>query len=136
MQSNTLGGALYYVTFIDDHLRKVWAYALKSKDQVLDVFKFFHVKIERQTDKQLKSVKVDNYGEYRGLFEQYCRNHDIKLKKTVFKTPQQNSVAERMNRTIYDRIRCMLSHAKLLKSFWGETMRIAVDLINLSPSYP
>ena len=32
MQSNTLSDALYYVTFIDDHSRKVWAYALKSKD--------------------------------------------------------------------------------------------------------
>ena len=51
MKSNTLGGTLYYVTFIDDHLRKVWPYALKSKDHVLDVFKDFHVKIERQTGK-------------------------------------------------------------------------------------
>ena len=81
MQSNTLGGTLYYVTFIDDHLRKVWAYALKSKDQVLDVFKVFQVKVERQTSKQLKSVKGDNCGEYKGLFEQYCRNHDISLRR-------------------------------------------------------
>ena len=136
MQNNTLGGALYYVTFIDDHSRKVWAYALKSKGQVLDVFKDFHVKIERQTGKQLKSVRANNGGEYKGPFEQYCRSHGIRLEKTVSKTPQQNGVAERMNRTICDRIRCMLSHAKLLKSFWGETMRIAIDLINLSPSYP
>ena len=69
MKSNTLGGTLYYVTFIDDHLRKVWPYALKSKDHVLDVFKDFHVKIERQTGKQLKYVKADNGGEYRGPFE-------------------------------------------------------------------
>ena len=70
MQSNTLGVALYYMTFIDDHSRKVWwAYALKSKDQVLDVFKDFHVKVERQTGKQLKYVKADNGGEYRGPFE-------------------------------------------------------------------
>ena len=41
-----------------------------------------------------------------------------------------------MNKTINDRIRCMFSHAKLAKSFWGETMRTTVDLINLSPSYP
>ena len=74
MQSNTLGGALYYVTLIDDHSRKVWAYALKFKDQVLDVFKYFHVKVERQTGKQLKSIRVDNGGEYRGPFEQYCRS--------------------------------------------------------------
>lgn len=41
-----------------------------------------------------------------------------------------------MNRTIGERIRCLLSHAKLPKSFWGEAMRTAVDLINLSPSVP
>ena len=81
MQSYTLGGALYYVTFIDDHSRKVWAYALKSKDQVLDIFKDFHVKVKRQTGKQFKSVKVDNSGEYKGPFEQYCRSHGIKLEK-------------------------------------------------------
>ena len=56
------------MTFIDDHSRKVWAYALKSKDQVLDVFKDFHVKVERQTDKQLKSVRADNVGEYKESF--------------------------------------------------------------------
>ena len=50
--------------------------------------------------------------------------------------PQHNGVAERMNRTINDRIRCMLSHARLSKGFWGEAMRIAVDLVNLSPSVP
>nr|CAN77981.1 hypothetical protein VITISV_043416 [Vitis vinifera] len=136
MQSNTLGGALYYVTFIDDHSRKVWAYALKSKYQALDVFKDFHVKIERQTGKQLKYVRVYNGHEYRGPFEQYCRSHGIKLEKIVHKTPQQNDVAKKMNRTICDRIRCMLSHAKLLKSFRGEAMRTTIDLINLSPSYP
>ena len=41
---------------------------------------------------------------------------------------------ERMNKTIEERIRYMLSHAKLPKSFWGKAMRTTVDLINLSPS--
>ena len=41
-----------------------------------------------------------------------------------------------MNKTIEERIRCMLSHAKLPKSFLGEAMRTTVDLINLSPSVP
>ncbi|CAL2256839.1 unnamed protein product [Prunus armeniaca] len=45
------------------------------------------------------------------------------------KTPQHNGIAERMNRT-------MLSHAKLPKSFLGEALMTAVDLINLSPSAP
>jgi hypothetical protein len=43
-------------------------------------------------------------------------------------------VAERMNRIIAERIRCMLSHAKLFKSFWDEVMKTVVAMINLSPS--
>ena len=39
MKTKTLGGSLYFVTFIDDHSRKIWVYTLKIKDQVLDVFK-------------------------------------------------------------------------------------------------
>jgi len=45
-------------------------------------------------------------------------------------------VAKRMNRTIVERIRCMLSYAKLPKSFWGEAMKTVVAMINLSPSVP
>ena len=41
MQSNTLSSALYYVTFIDDHSKKVWAYALKSKYRYLMYSKIF-----------------------------------------------------------------------------------------------
>ena len=136
MQTKSLGGALYFVTFIDDCSRKLWAFGLKTKDQVLEVFKELHTKVERETGRQLKSVRADNGGEYRGPFEEYCRKFGIRLEKTVPKTPQHNGVAERMNRTICERIRCMLSNAKLPNSFWGEAMRTAVDLINLSPSVP
>ena len=38
---------MYFVTFIDDHSRKVWAIAQKAKDHVLDAFKEFYVKVER-----------------------------------------------------------------------------------------
>ena len=46
---------------------------MKSKDQVLDVFKDFHVKVERQIGKQLKSVRAYNGGEYRGLFRNIAK---------------------------------------------------------------
>jgi hypothetical protein len=136
MNTKTLGSALYYVSFIDDHSRKVWVFALKTKDQVLGVFKVFHMKVERETGRQLKCVRADNGGEYRGPFEEYCKSNGIRLEKTVSKTPQHNGIAERMNRTICERIMCMLSHAKLPKHFWGEAMRTVIDLINLSPSVP
>ena len=48
MQTKTVGGALYFVTFIDDHSRKVWGFTLKTKDQVLDSFKELHAIIKRE----------------------------------------------------------------------------------------
>ena len=89
--------------------------------------------LKEKKGRKLKCVRADNGGEYRGPFEEYCKEHEIQLEKTVPKTPQHNGVAERMNRTINDKIKFMLSHEKLSKAFWGETLTTAVDLINLSP---
>ena len=55
----------YFVTFIDDYSRKEWVgMTLRSKYQVLDVFKLFHVSVGRETGKYLKCIKKDNDGEY------------------------------------------------------------------------
>lgn len=83
MSDRTFDGALYFVTFIDDFSRKLWAYALKSKDKVLEVFKQFHAGVEREIGQKLKCVRFENGGEYHGTFESYCKAHGIKLEKTV-----------------------------------------------------
>ena len=49
LKVRTHSGALYFVTFIDDYSRKVWAFLLKTKDQVLEVFKHFQAMVERET---------------------------------------------------------------------------------------
>ena len=49
IQTRTIGGELYFVTFIDDHFRKVEGFALNSKDQVLDAFKELNARLERET---------------------------------------------------------------------------------------
>ena len=73
---------------------------------------------------------------FRGQFEEYCKTQGIRLEYTVPKTPELNGLAMRMNRTIMERVRSMLSHAKLRKPYWAEAMLIAVYLINMSPSVP
>ena len=87
MTEKSHGGALYFVTFIDDHSRKVFVYVLKHKYQTLEAFKEFHAKVERETGRKLKCVRSDNGGEYRGPFERYCRNVGIRLEKSPPKTP-------------------------------------------------
>ena len=50
------------------------------------------------------------------------------------KTLQQDEVAERMNRTLLEKFRCLLSNAGLAKSFWAEALTYASHLINRLPS--
>jgi hypothetical protein len=103
---------------------------------VLDIFKEFHAKVERETSRKLKCVRSDNGGEYQGPFERYCRNFGIRLEKTPPKIPQLNGLAERMNKTLTERVTTMLSHAKLPNSFWTEALNHAMYVLNLSPSVP
>jgi transposase InsO family protein len=78
---------------------------------VLNIFKEFHDKVERETGSKLKCVISDNGGKYRGPFERYCRKFGIRLEKTPPKTPQLNGLAERMNMTLTKRVTAMLSYA-------------------------
>lgn len=131
----SLCGRKYFLTFIDDASRKVWIYVLKTKAEVFQHFQTFHAMMKRETGKKLKCFRTDNGGEYTSKeFEAYCATRGIRHEKTVVGTPQHNGVAERMNRTIVEKVRCMLKMAKLPKSFWGESVRVACYLINRSPS--
>lgn len=137
MEVESLGGNKYFLTFIDDFSRKTWIYLLRTKDQVFQHFKQFHAMVERETGMSLKCLRTDNGGEYISReFRDYCSDHGIRHEKTVPGTPQHNGVAERMNRTIVERVRSMLKMANLSKSFWGEAVGTAVYLINRLPSVP
>ncbi|CAA0832257.1 Uncharacterized mitochondrial protein AtMg00710, partial [Striga hermonthica] len=135
MEVESLGGSRYFVTFIDDASRKLWVYLLRTKGEVFQYFKRFHAMVERQAGKPLKCLRSDNGREYTSHeFKNYCAEHGIRHEKTVPGTPQHNDVAERINRTIMEKVRCMLRMAKLPKPFWGEAVLTACYLINRSPS--
>ncbi|KAF3673857.1 putative endochitinase-like [Capsicum annuum] len=60
------------------------------------------------------------------------REQGIRHKKTPSETPQLNDLAERMNKILVERVRCMLSYAKLPDFFWAEALNTAAYVINLS----
>ena len=66
--------------------------------------------------------------------DKLCQDSGIKRHRTCVYTPQQNRVSERMNRTIADKIRCMLTETGMEKKFWAEAALTAVYLINMSPN--
>ncbi|GJV58470.1 retrovirus-related pol polyprotein from transposon TNT 1-94 [Tanacetum coccineum] len=92
------------------------------------------VLIENQTRKKIKKLRTDNGLEFCGeSFNALCRKYGIARHHTLVRTPQQNGVAERINRTIMEKVQCMLSHAILDKDFWVEAATTATYLINRSP---
>jgi len=130
-----LGGMHYFVTFVDDYSRKVWVYLMKNKNEVLGIFLKWKKMVETQNGRKIKRLRSDNGGEYKNdPFLQICQDEGIVRHFTVRDTPQQNGVAERMNRTILEKVRCMLSNAGLGKEFWAEAVVYACHLINRLPS--
>jgi len=105
---------VYYVSFIDDFLRNTWIYFLTKKSEVFDRFKEFKALVENQIEKKTKVLRTDNSGEFCNKeFKEFCKKCGIAWQKTTPYTPQQNGVAERMNKTLMERARSMLSGARL-----------------------
>ena len=110
-------------------------YTLKSKDEVFETFLVWKKMVENQTGRKIKVLRSDNGTEYRNdQFSYFCKKEGISRHFTVRDTPQQNGVAERMNRTLLEKVRCMLSNAGLGKQFWAEAVMYASHLINRLPS--
>ncbi|WVZ00942.1 hypothetical protein V8G54_027011 [Vigna mungo] len=131
----THGGGAYFLSIIDDFSRRVWIYVLKNKSETFQKFKEWHTQIENQLGCRLKCLRTDNGLEFVSEeFNGFCKEKGIRRHRTVVGTPQQNGLAERMNRTILERVRCMLLGSGLSKAFWGEAANTAVYLINRSPS--
>ena len=91
--------------------------------------------VETKTDLKVKCLKSDNGGEYiDGGFNEYCAAHEIRIKKTIPGTSQQNGVSERINITFNELARNMRFHARLPKAFWADVVSIVAYLINRGPS--
>nr|GEY18995.1 hypothetical protein [Tanacetum cinerariifolium] len=63
-------------------------------------------------------------------FNDFCKDEGIARHYMVRYTPQQNEVAERINRTLLDKTRCLLLNAELDKSVWAEALNTTCYLIN------
>ena len=62
MPTLSMGGASYFVTFIDDFSRKVWAYSLRRKDEVLSVFQRSITLVETQTGRRSSACVLTMVG--------------------------------------------------------------------------
>jgi transposase InsO family protein len=132
-KTESIGGCKYYVSFIDDHTRKVWVYFMKHKGEVFQHF-------ESQSNGgggercEHQVPEVQWRGKYfSNEFNEYLKEHGIQKKYSCSYSPQQNGVVERKNRHIVEITRAMLNDKKLPNYFWAEVVSTAVYIMNQTP---
>ncbi|SDA02669.1 BZ3500_MvSof-1268-A1-R1_Chr7-2g09552 [Microbotryum saponariae] len=117
----SLTGKRYLVTFLDDHSRKLWAYAIDHKSDVFPTFQTWLAEVELETNARLRILRTDNGGEYRSnAFTEFCKSKGIRRQYSIPYTPQQNGRAERVNLSIVEGVLALLADARLPATFWDE----------------
>ncbi|GJX68626.1 retrotransposon protein, putative, ty1-copia subclass [Tanacetum coccineum] len=116
-------------------IRYGYVYLLKHKHEVFETFKVFQKEVENQLGKTIKLLRSDRGGEYMSQeFLNHLRDHGIIAHRTPPYTPQHNGVSERINRTLLDMVRSMMSQTTLPKSFWDYALESAARILNIVPT--
>nr|GFA17861.1 putative ribonuclease H-like domain-containing protein [Tanacetum cinerariifolium] len=115
----------------DDFSRFTWTFFLRSKDETSDILKKIITEIENLKDYKVKIIRCDNGEEFRNKeMNDFCSQKGIKREFSNARTPQQNGVAERRNRTLIEAARTMLANAKHPVTFWAEAVNTACYVQN------
>ncbi|GJV21555.1 putative ribonuclease H-like domain-containing protein [Tanacetum coccineum] len=121
----------YCLVVTDDYIRFTWVFFLTTKDETSGILKSFITEIENLVDKKVKIIRCDNGTEFKNkVMSEFCEQKGIKREYSVARTPQQNGVAERRNRTLIEAARTMLADSKLPTTFWAEAVNTACYVQN------
>ncbi|GJY66925.1 putative ribonuclease H-like domain-containing protein [Tanacetum coccineum] len=121
----------YCLVVTDDYSKFTWVFFLASKDETSSILKNFITEIENLVDKKVTIIRCDNGTEFKNrVMSEFCEQKGIKREFSVARTPQQNGVAERRNRTLIKAVRTMLADSKLPTTFWAEVVNTACHVQN------
>ncbi|GJU02748.1 putative ribonuclease H-like domain-containing protein [Tanacetum coccineum] len=108
-----------------------WTFFLRSKDETSAILKDFIRQIENQLNQKVKTIRCDNGTEFKNRdINEFCGLKGIKREYSNARTPQQNGVAERKNRTLIEAARTMLADSFLPNTFWAEAVSTACYVLN------
>ncbi|GJT95649.1 putative ribonuclease H-like domain-containing protein [Tanacetum coccineum] len=122
---------MYCLVVTDDYSRFSWVFFLATKDETSEILKTFITGIENLIDLKVKVIRCDNGTEFKNkAMNQFCEMKGIKREFSFARTPQQNGVAKRKNKTLIEAARTMLADSKLLTTFWAEAVNTACYVQN------
>ncbi|GJS52768.1 integrase, catalytic region, zinc finger, CCHC-type containing protein [Tanacetum coccineum] len=129
----TINGKKYILVIVDDYSRFTWVKFLRSKDETPEVVIKFLKQIQVGLNKTVRNIHTDNGTEFvnKDLTDYYERV-GIFHQKTIPRTPQQNGVVKRWNRTLVEAARTMLIFSKAPMFLWAEVVATACYTQNRS----
>ena len=127
----SFGGNYYGLVIVDDYSRYTWTFFLTMKSEAFKVFRKFAKQIQNEKDLRIKVLRSDHGGEFQNeKFENYCEENGILHNFSAPRTPQQNGVVERKNRSLEELARTMLNESNVPKYFWADAVSTACYVLN------
>ncbi|KAJ9542672.1 hypothetical protein OSB04_029178 [Centaurea solstitialis] len=127
----SIGKKSYCLVIVDDYSRFTWVFFLRTKDETKWTDQTLCDQSRKQDQSECKSHQVINGTEFKNRdLNYFCEEKGIERQYSVPRTPQQNGVAERRNRTLIEAARTMFVDSKLPITFWAEAVNTACYVQN------
>ncbi|XP_075492581.1 uncharacterized protein LOC142530643 [Primulina tabacum] len=131
MEVESFRGKKYSFVCVDDFSRYSWVRFIREKSDTFDVFKQLVTRITNFHNLKVRRIRTDHGKEFENsLFSSFCDKKGISHEFSAPKTPQQNDIAERKNRTLQEMARVMLASKNISKRFWAEALNTACHISN------
>ncbi|GJR23915.1 retrovirus-related pol polyprotein from transposon TNT 1-94 [Tanacetum coccineum] len=126
MRIASINGKRYVLVIVDDYSRYTWVHFLRSKDEAPEVIKTFLKRITVLLQSPVIIIRTDNGTEFKNqILKEYFDSVGISHQASSVRTPQQNGVVERRNRTLVEAARTMLIFSRAPLFLWAEAIATA-----------
>ncbi|KAI3686168.1 hypothetical protein L1987_79841 [Smallanthus sonchifolius] len=127
----SMGKKSYCLVITDDYTRFSWVFFLRTKDETTEILKSYILRVENQSNQKVKIIRCDQGTEFKNhTLNCFCESKGIERQYSAPRTPLQNGVAERRNRTLIESARSILADSKLPLTFWAEAVSTACYVQN------
>ncbi|GKE82023.1 retrovirus-related pol polyprotein from transposon TNT 1-94, partial [Tanacetum coccineum] len=126
MRVALMNGKRYILVIVDDYSRYTWVYFLCSKDETPEIIKKFIAQAQLNYKAKVCKIRTDNGTEFKNTtLKAHYEKLGIMQQFSIARTPQQNGVVERRNRTLVEAARTMLIFSRLPEFLWAEAVATA-----------
>ncbi|GJX28402.1 ribonuclease H-like domain-containing protein [Tanacetum coccineum] len=137
MRVESFNGKKFVLVIVDDYSRYTWTHFLRSKDETPEVLIDFLKLVQRGLHAQVRTARTNKGTEFLNkTLHAYFAKEGIEHQTSTARTPEQNGVAERRNRTLVEVAQTMLSATKVPLYFWAEAITTACFTQNRSLVIP